>query len=201
MVAAMLVRVLGATAAASDGMVVSVSHCDYVRSYGGVQNVIGDEERAFRGAGWAYLNISPAAPLPILADPTAATDFRALLRLNGERLGVATLPIFLPRSPQCGRKARRFEYVVHHLMGHAPELVLELIRVTGAVYPVVWTHDFFTLCPSYTLLRNDVAFCGGPPPNSPPCEICCYGTERKHHLGRMRSCFEAACPSFWHRPR
>ena len=54
------------------------------------------------------------------------------------------------------------ECVVHHLMGHIPELILDLLRVTGAQRPVAWVHDFFTLCPSYTLMRNDVAFCGGP---------------------------------------
>ena len=67
----------------------SASHDDYVASVGGVQNVIGDEERAFRRAGWAYLHISPAVPLLMLADPTPATEFRVVLRLNGERLGVA----------------------------------------------------------------------------------------------------------------
>jgi hypothetical protein len=142
-----------------------------------VQNVIGDEERAFRRAGWAYLNISPAAPLPILADPTPATDFRVLLRLNGERLGIATFADLLSAVAALRAQGTAVECIVHHLMGHALELALDLIRVTGAAHPVVWTHDFFTLCPSYTLLRNDVAFCGGPPLDSPACTICCYGTE------------------------
>ena len=113
----------------------SASHDDYARSYGGVQNVIGDEERAFRRAGWAYLNISPAAPLPILADPTPATDFRVLLRLNGERLGVATFADLLASVAAVRAQGTAVECVVHHLMGHAPELVLELIRVTGASVP------------------------------------------------------------------
>ncbi len=48
--------------------VVSVSHDDYRLSHGGIQNCIGDEERAIREAGWHYLHLRPVQPLPLLAE-------------------------------------------------------------------------------------------------------------------------------------
>jgi hypothetical protein len=191
---AALARVLNVTVAAGTRLVVSASHDDYVANTGGVQNVIGDEERAFRRAGWGYLHVSPAVPLLMLADPTPAREFRVVLRLNGERLGVAAFADLLDSVAALRAQGTAFECVIHHHMGHTPELIIDLLRVSGAQRPVAWVHDFFTLCPSYTLMRNDVAFCGAPPPSSSACEICCYGAERMSHLARMRAFFDAARP-------
>jgi hypothetical protein len=194
MAAAAVARALD-SAAAGVGYVLSLSHDDYRRACGGVQNVIGDEERAFRHAGWNYLHVSPAAPLPMLADPTPATDFRVGLRLNGERLGIATFANLLHAVGELRAQARAVECVVHHFMGHAPELVLDLVRASGVERPIVWVHDFFTLCESYALLRNDIAFCGSPPVGSPACGICCYGIERRVHLVRLHAFFDTVRPA------
>jgi hypothetical protein len=41
--------------AGASAIVVSVSHDDYASNFGGIQNVIGDEQSAFATAGWGYL--------------------------------------------------------------------------------------------------------------------------------------------------
>jgi hypothetical protein len=193
--AAVLSRALNLAVVAGARLVVSASHDDYVSNVGGVQNVICDEERALRRAGWAYLHVSPAVPLPMLADPIPARHFRVALRLNGERLGVAAFADLLESVASVRAQGAAVECVIHHLMGHPPELIVDLLRVSGSQCPVAWVHDFFTLCPSFTLMRNDVAFCGAPPPSSSACEICCYGAERISHLSRMRAFFDAAQPT------
>lgn len=175
-------------------LIVSVSHDDYALSCGGIQNVIGDEERAFRQAGRAYLHISPAAPLPILADPVPAAEFRVRLRLNGDHLGVFAVEDLLAGLRARYENGDTIDWIIHHFMGHVPELIQELIEKTSKGRPIVWTHDFFTLCPSYALLRNDAVFCGGPDLNSAACGICCYGNERKSHSARMRAFHEDMRP-------
>ncbi len=176
------------------GLVVALSHEDYARTFGGVQILISDEQRGFARAGWTYLHVSPAAPLPMLADPTAAADFRVGLRLDTDWIGITTFEDLLEAVAACRDGGIAVECIVHHLLGHVPELALELTRASGAAHPIVWVHDFFTLCPSYALMRNDVAYCGAPPPESAACGVCCYGEERGTHAARMRAFFEATRP-------
>lgn len=86
--------------------------------------------------------------------------------------------------------------VMHHLLGFAPELVADIARAFAPHETIAWVHDFFTLCPSYALLRNNVAFCGAPDPDSKACGICVYGgAERKRHLERMERLFDELKPT------
>ena len=176
------------------GMILSISHDDYASNTGGVQNLIGDEQRAFNLAGWSYLHLSPALPLPMLADPQSEHDFRVGIRLDGTPVGSLSVADLAEMLAGLSRHVGRIEAIVHHLMGHVPELIAQLIRASGASRTIIWTHDFFTLCPSYTLMRNDIVFCGGPTPTSPACGVCCYGDERSAHVGRMSDFFKSVQP-------
>ena len=175
------------------GLVVSVSHDDYATCFGGVQNLVGDEQRAFQSAGWAYLHVSPAAPLPMLAPAEATEAFRFRTRLDGAALGVVVTTNLITAIETWHRRGTPVRLVIHHLMGHAPEALVTLAEAAGG-QPIVWTHDFFTICPSYALMRNGVRFCGGPPPNSAACQICSYGEDRGAHLSRVRAFFGATDP-------
>lgn len=176
------------------GFVISASHDDYAQNYGGVQNLIADEQRAFERLGWTYLHVSPAAPLPVLADITSAAAFRVAVRLGGERLGIAVFADLVRAVADLRRRGLRVELIIHHLMGHVPEILLHLSEA-AATRPIVWVHDFFTLCPNYALMRNDILFCGGPPPSSAACGVCSSGADRVAHLPRVRAFFEACKPS------
>ncbi len=191
MTAAALMQILEPLVQNANGVVVSVSHDDYGRNYGGVQNVIRDEQKVLGQTRWLYLHVSPASPSPILSDPIPASEFRVSLRLDGNVIGVVTIGD-LVWSLESLRQSIFIQPIVHHLMGFAPEHVLDVIRATGNASPIVWAHDFFSACPSYVLMRNDVAFCGAPPLGSAACRICCYGEERPLHAARIRRFFEAA---------
>lgn len=167
------------------GLTVALSHDDYTTNLGGVQNCVGDEQSALVAAGWHYLHLCPVQPLPMLSDEVVATAFFVSLRLDGESIGTARL------SDVAGvlnslRRADQFLYlVVHHLMGFSPEAVTEFAQALQPTESVVWLHDFFTLCVSYALLRNNVAFCHGPELESQACGVCCFGGERRTHRARI----------------
>jgi hypothetical protein len=186
-----------ALAAATTGtaIVVSVSHDDYLVSHGGIQNCIGDEERAIREAGWHYLHLSPAQPLPLLAEYAPAAAFRVVLTLDGVRLGHASFAAVTAELTEVDDRGVTLHLVVHHLMGHVPELIGELATVCGTGQTLFWAHDFFALCDGYVLLRNDAVFCHAPPPSSGACTICCYGASRARHLMRIADLFEALKPT------
>jgi len=63
-----------------------------------------------------------------------------------------------------------------------------------------WLHDYFSLCPSYNLLRNDVEYCGAPDINSNACRLCRYGNARADQTAAFERLFkmnklEVASPS------
>ena len=177
------------------GMALTLSHDDYRSNVGGVQNCVADEERGFNEAGWAYLHACLAQPLPVLADPTPAADFFVSVRANGAQIGIVSIATLISELGHAGLGEVRRVLVLQHLLGFCPELVAELAAAFVPEKTIAWVHDFFTLCPNAIMLRNNVAFCGGPHPDSPACGICVYGgDERKQHLARMDSLFGALKP-------
>jgi hypothetical protein len=177
------------------GVALCLSHDDYVHVVGGVQNCIRDEEQTLREAGWAYLHLCPSQPLPILADETSEDRFLIDLTVNGERVGTVKISALLQELAHVPRAGRRI-LVLHHLMGFSPEIVANIATVFRPEESIAWVHDFFTLCSSWALLRNNRVFCGGPEPSSQACAICAYGgTERFRHLERMQTLFEKLRPT------
>jgi hypothetical protein len=186
----------GLAARPSAGIVVSLSHDDYAIVAGGVETCVSDEERALRGKGWAYLHFCPVQPLPSLAEPVPADKFLVWVRLNGERVGAVSLNDLAAELGRGRFGGRRRLMVLHHLLGSCPELIAEVARAFGPHETIAWVHDFFTLCPSYALMRNNVAFCGAPESDSQACGICVYGgAERKRHLERMGRLFDELRPT------
>jgi hypothetical protein len=179
--------------ASPTGVALSVSHDDYVYSCGGVQLLIADEQRAFAAADWSMLHCAPAAPVPMLADPVQPGDYRIRLRLDGTALGVARVHDLFEIIDRLRHGGQRLELVIHHLMGHAPEILCELADHVGQ-RPLVWIHDHFTLCPSYALMRNDVQFCHAPKADSTACQICVYGPDRPAHRARVEDFFARTRP-------
>lgn len=188
-----LARRLASAGKAIRALVVSVSHDDYDRNLGGVQNVLREERAALERMGCIYLHLSPAAPLPLLAEHTAPAEFRFRIRLGSDYLGVATAADLLASLAMMRMNETRILLIVHHMLGHAPEVLQALAAVTTD-RTIVWIHDYFTLCSNYNLLRNDVRFCGAPPVAAGACGVCVYGAERAEHVGRIRKFFEMVQP-------
>lgn len=171
----------------SAGIALSLSHDDYFTFIGGVQNCVRDEVHALRQKGWAYLHLCPVQPLPVLADATSPEQFFVWLRANDERAGAVSLAALIEALGRRRFGKTRRALIVHHLMGFPPECVADLARAFAPDQTVVWLHDFFTLCPNYALLRNDLAFCNAPAPESSACGTCIYGgAERRRHLVRLQ---------------
>jgi hypothetical protein len=189
------------------GLVVVMSHDDYAENNGGIQNVVGDEQAAFNSAGFSYLHLCPAQPLPILAIGSLESEFLVSLRLDGERLGVASVANLCAAMANIVALVKVRHFIIHHLLGFQPNAVKRLIQSINPCNTIHWVHDFFDICVNPHLMRNDVAFCGAPPLDSNACQICIYGDERHDHLAAMRELFDTIrpvvlCPSesaleFW----
>ena len=85
-----------------------------------------------------------------------------------------------------GSEGVDFGLVVHALQGHSPEVIAHLHDRLHPQWAWLWLHDFFTICPGATLLRNMIEPCHAPPPDSASCTICVFGEERLRHVPRVR---------------
>jgi hypothetical protein len=171
--------------------VLSISHDDYTRAVGGTQLFIASEQENFARADAAYLHVSPLVPRLRLALPS---DDAVVLRLilNGKLLGftnAAELSAVLLQA-RAQLPVQRL-LVCHCLLGHRVGEIARLHEAFAPTRAVFWLHDYSSICGSVTLLRNDVAFCGAPPPDSAACHICIHGRDRLDHVTQFQRLFAA----------
>lgn len=171
-------------------LVISIGHDNYKVVPGGVQLCIQREEEAVLARGDRYLNLHPFQPLPRLAHGEEASDPLMELTLDGRAIGPASISAVQDAVAAWVEAGSKASVVIHHLLGHSPELITSLVRATRGGKCLFWLHDFFSLCPSYTLQRNNVSFCNAPPVTSNACNLCVYGNERNSHLRRVQRFFE-----------
>ncbi|MGI1662655.1 hypothetical protein ACRDNQ_10480 [Palleronia sp. KMU-117] len=183
-------RVLAALRA--DQVLLSICHDHFRQVAGGIQLCVRLEERKMLDHGMGHLAIHPWQPLPTLAD--RESDGLMVLHAQGEEIGPVRLDdlgkVIAARTPP----QYPISVAVHSLLGHEPEALSAFLEGFAPQQVLFWLHDHFTLCESFTLQRNTVAYCGAPDPASPACGICIYGETRATHLDRMAGFFSAMRP-------
>jgi glycosyltransferase involved in cell wall biosynthesis len=184
-------NLLHAVCAAAAGLVLSASHDRYIDVTGGVQLLVADEQGLFNGNRFAYLHIAPAIARMTL-DPS--TDGPAMLQLvlDGFFIGLAPyagIVQALEELPPSLAPIRLF--TVHSLFGHRVTGLVALAAALRAAHNFFWLHDYASLCEGYNLLRDDIAFCGAPPPDSMACRVCVYGESRPAYRAALRGLFDA----------
>ena len=175
------------------GIILSISHDDPMLNTGGVQNVINDEREKFYSDGWHYIHICPYQPLPMLSDIVDSSHFQFRVRLNNDLLGLKNLNELIRLFEDNFQHGPRFA-IFHHLLGHSLDILTYLMQSLKITSSYFWTHDYFSACTSFALLRNDLSYCDAPPLTSTECRVCCYGAERKEHLERLKSFFDRMAP-------
>jgi len=165
------------------------THDDYRRSIGGVQLCVQIEEEISAADGRSYLVLYPYIPTPILSKAVQPSGYMYEVLLDGVHIGVIDASSLIKTLVEAVDDASQVRFIAHSLIGHSPEVTQELLRGLGITNGVFWVHDYFSVCPGYTLLRNDAEFCHGPDPMSAACGTCIYGAERIPHLQRLDSLF------------
>lgn len=170
---------------------VTFSHDDYSANVGGVQLCLQREAARMAQLGRDHLHIFPSGPWPMLREAGEPAPVGVLW--NGSRLGFLAakdLATILEQATTAAKTGER-SLAIHSLLGHCVDDVLAIAAAAGLSSGYFWLHDFTSLCAGYHLLRNDVADCGAPPPESGACSICLYGPHRRRHLDAHRRLFEA----------
>ncbi len=176
----------------SGPVILAAGQDNYRTVPGGVQLCIQREAELASARGMTYLQFHPWQPLPCLADAADSADYPVTLVCDGLIIGTASINALINATALLVAKGRSAHLVIHHLLGHAPEAVARLAQATGGGRTLFWLHDFFSLCPSYTLQRNTLEFCGAPDVASNACGLCVFGAARRSHQDRIAEFFRMA---------
>ncbi|OXE36461.1 MAG: hypothetical protein CGW95_07545 [Phenylobacterium zucineum] len=171
---------------------ITFSHDDFSAHIGGVQLCLQREAQGLARRGIDHLHLFPATPWPTLRPDTVAGLIGVLW--NGKRLGAfraKQLVRALKSADRSGGKPQHRTFAIHSLLGHSAGEVLKILQAAQMKKGYLWIHDFTSVCAGFHLMRNDVADCGAPPPDSPACFICVYGDHRRGHLEAHQRLFEA----------
>ena len=157
--------------------IISISQSDYTQAVGGVEIKILDEQRTFNEKGINYIHLCPFhIPHQRLVSENEPLYIR--IRCNGEAVGMTDRQILLFVLKKIAAK-KVLDIIIHHTMGLDLILIDRILKEIGGKRGRFWLHDNFSICPCYTLLRNDLAYCGAPDMNSNACLICKHGETRR----------------------
>ena len=166
-------------------IVISVGNNDYLANTGGVEACVAYEARTLAAEGINYLYLHPLVPRQILS-PSTATAVRPIL--NGEPMPAISTEALATLVDGLGSQGAgpAVRLVVHGLLGHSPAALRTAAQAMKLDIDY-WVHDYFAVCSSYTLMRNNVSFCAGPPLGSTSCQLCLHGEGRPGHVREVQS--------------
>lgn len=152
-----------------------LSHDDYLQEAGGVQITISDHEINNKRNGIGYFHIYPYHSA--LSNYHSSEPFFVKMNLDGQALGSIAGDQFIIALQKSDISLNRIS--IQHTMGFCFNFIFEVLNKLKFEKIDFWLHDFYSICPNYFLLRNDVEFCYAPNVESNACKICIYGTLRK----------------------
>jgi hypothetical protein len=187
--AADLSRALAVSRTGLKRLHVTFSHDDYTANLGGMQLCLQREADRFASLGFDHLHLYPARPWPVVRqDEPGALG----VVWNGAPVGVyAPAVIASVLGKAAPRRADARSFAIHSLLGHSVPETVAILAAVGLRAGVFWLHDFASLCAGFHLLRDDVADCAAPPPDSAACGVCVYGPWRARHLQAHEALFRA----------
>jgi glycosyltransferase involved in cell wall biosynthesis len=171
-------------------LLVAITHDNYTASPGGLQLCIAREQILANERNQNYLAFFPMQPIPRLLHSDEMLEPEIGVILDGKLLGSCTWHDIVASASSLSLAGVDHRLIIHQLLGHDPSQIIAFANASGAHDAILWLHDYITICPSFTLQRNKLQFCGAPAVTSNACEICVYGDERNHHIESIRGLFQ-----------
>lgn len=160
--------------------VLVISHSDYRVAIGGTEKVLHEEQELLSDCNISYVQVYPVNIHNLeWVDPT--------LQLVG--INVDSQPVGIVTASQLNNIIKLIEQAgvrflavnIHHLKGIGTKTAEVILGGMNAELRF-FLHDYYSICPQFNLLQNDLNYCDGPERNSSTCKGCKYGEERGEHL-------------------
>ncbi len=162
---------------------VSVSHDNFTENVGGVQLCLQREADAFAERGFDHLHFFPGRMF-LVTDHDDEDPATGIL-INGESAGhfrASTVAEVLRSTFDTTVEWPQRGFAIHSLLGHNVKSLTAILKSLRIQDGYFWLHDYSSISSGLQLLRNDVEFCGAPPPDSTACQVCIYGERRRLQL-------------------
>lgn len=157
--------------------ILSIGMNDYRNRLGGTNKVILEQRKLLKEHGYGYIYICPVKE---------RRDRLWEIILNNRFYCIRSteqLLFFLYQFTDKGSQIS--EIHIHHLLGVSIDEVDRLLSGVEAKIKY-YIHDYYTICPSVKLLKNDVSFCGTEKMTEQKCEGCKYFAESREKNARLR---------------
>ncbi len=142
--------------------------------------------KKYNDANIRYLHFFPYKTIEHLADEDQ--PFVAGINLDGKHLGIGETQTIISALNDLDSFELK-EINIHHSMGFSITFLNEILKLNNHCGNF-WLHDYFSICPSYHLLRNDIEYCGAPDIRSNACMICKYKDQRARQSPKFLDLFE-----------
>lgn len=168
--------------------VVAIAHDNFKERIGGIQTIMQLENRSIIASNGNYWTINPNQ----LRNSFTVSPMLSLLH-NGKHIAnirtedISELLGILKRNAS----DRDILIVIHSLLGHNPEKISKTLEAHQEIKQYFYLHDFYSICPSIKLLRNNLDFCNAPAITSWSCRICIYGEARGEHVSGIERVFKS----------
>lgn len=152
----------------------------YLDDSSGTSKVIKAHEGIFMEAAIDYIVIYPVNPI------NKYTGCYWVC-INGEKGIIRSLEDLLNMFAILNnRGVEAVGILVHHLLNHNIQNIKTIIDIFDRIPIAIYLHDFYTCCPNFKLLYNDLYFCAK---DSIDCNGCKYSLEQKVHYRKMVDIF------------
>lgn len=159
--------------------ILSIGINDYRITLGGVNKVILAHQEMFRKNGYEYIYIYPAWKKKNQYEYWKIIINNHYIRVKN----TANLLHYLYHLQSSGHKCA--EIHVHHLMKVSLRHLDKLLSQIQS--PIkFYIHDYFTICPSIKMLRDDTEFCGCEQMSPTKCRQCKYYADGKESNMKVR---------------
>lgn len=157
--------------------ILSIGINDYRNCSGGTNKVILAHQKMFRENGYGYIYLCPL---------NKKNNDKWKVIINNQFKGVKKtqyLDSFLYSISNYNICIR--EVHIHHLLNASLDEVDKLL-IKFDVDIKFYLHDFFSICPSVKLLKNNISFCGGEKMSREKCGDCTYYENGNHQNMLLR---------------
>jgi hypothetical protein len=172
-------------------IILAFGHDNYTITVGGIQILTAIDQEKVEQIGGIFIQLHPIVYSPYILTPELSETYMVGVIINGENVGISRAKNVLNSlmTVKADSETIEFGLIVHSPIGHSVDFINEC-STTLSTDNFFWVHDFYSLCPCYNLLRNNIIYCHAPDMLSQACSACFYGRERFRHCKLMNQLFQ-----------
>lgn len=156
--------------------VLSISCNNYLLKNGGLPKYIEEQQNALRSLDIGYIQIAPIRKFLVMDKKNVLHDLYTIV-VNGDYQGIFTEKQVLDLLQMKQREEEKLIGIfIHHCRGINLNFLDFLLQWIPEIPVFFYIHDYYSICPNFLMLKNDIIFCGKEKRTEEKCHDCSYYT-------------------------